>query len=90
LRASAQRIVRERGAIANLERRLRSAGPEETLQRGYAIVTSADGTLVRSMAAARDGERLDLQVVDGMVPVRVELGIRRADAPGPADSLFGT
>jgi len=58
--------------LRNLERRLRSAGPEETLQRGYAIATAPDGTLVRSVAAAPAGTKLNLQLSDGTVPVRVE------------------
>ncbi len=58
--------------LANLERRLRSAGPEETLRRGYAIATAPDGSIVRSVAAAAEGTRLDLQFADGSVPVRVE------------------
>ncbi len=71
-RAIAVSVGQSRRALVNLERRLRSAGPEETLSRGYAIVTAADGTLVRSIAQARTGERLDVQLTDGLVPVRVE------------------
>lgn len=58
--------------LAGLERRMRSAGPEETLRRGYSIVTTADGTLVRSVRSAPAGTRLDVQVADGTLPVRVE------------------
>jgi len=58
--------------LKNLERRLRSAGPEETLQRGYAIVTAPDGTLVRTVVAAPAGTKLNLQLSDGTLPVRVD------------------
>jgi hypothetical protein len=70
-RAVAQRLASSRTEISYLERRLRSAGPEETLARGYAIVTAADGSLVRSVAAAPPGAALQVQLADGTVPVRV-------------------
>jgi exodeoxyribonuclease VII large subunit len=65
-------LVSHGRALVSLERRLRSAGPEETLQRGYAIVTGRDGTLVRSVAQAPAGTALDVQLADGTVPVRVD------------------
>jgi exodeoxyribonuclease VII large subunit len=65
-------LIANRRALVNLERRLRSAGPEETLQRGYAIVTGRDGTLVRSVAQAPSGAALDVQLADGTVSVRVD------------------
>lgn len=73
-RAVVQRLASSRTEISYLERRLRSAGPEETLARGYAIVTDAQGGLVRSVSAAgaAAGARLSVQVADGAIPVRVE------------------
>ena len=70
-RAVTTTLVQARRDLVNLERRLRSAGPEETLGRGYAIVTAADGSLVRSVAAAPPGAALQVQLADGTVPVRV-------------------
>jgi len=72
VRAVSQSLATSRRELVNLERRLRSAGPEETLNRGYAIVTAPDGSLVRSTAAAPAGARLNVQLSDGAVPVRVE------------------
>ena len=71
-RAVTTALIAHGRALVSLERRLRSAGPEETLQRGYAIVTGRDGTLVRSVAQAPAGAALDVQLADGTVPVRVD------------------
>ena len=40
-------------------------GPEGTLDRGYAIVTTADGAIVRRAAAVATGDRLSVRVADG-------------------------
>ena len=71
-RATTQRMTREHTALSNLERRLRSAGPDETLQRGYAIVTTSTGALVRGVAAANNASRLEVQFADGRVRVQVD------------------
>ncbi|MFM2165469.1 MAG: Exodeoxyribonuclease 7 large subunit [Planctomycetota bacterium] len=71
-RAVDLRLERARRDLLNLERRLRSAGPEETLQRGYAIVTRPDGALVRSSEGEAPGTSLRIQLADGTLPVRVE------------------
>lgn len=71
-RAVVARLAGERRELQNLERRLRSAGPEETLGRGYAIVTAADGSLVRTVASAPSGATLDIQLSDGSVSARVQ------------------
>ena len=72
-RAIANALGQSRRDTINLERRLRSAGPAETLSRGYAIVTTADGSLLRSIAVAPVGTLLNLQLSDGNLPVRVEI-----------------
>lgn len=71
-RAMRARLGVERSELLNLERRLRSAGPEETLARGYSIVTTASGGLVRSTGDAQEGDRLSILVADGTLGVRVE------------------
>jgi exodeoxyribonuclease VII large subunit len=80
-RAMQTQLAHARLAVANLERRLRSAGPEETLHRGYAIVTGADGALVRSVANAPAGAKLEVQLADGSIPVRVEPSATSANTP---------
>jgi len=75
-RAFATSIALRRSALAALESRLRASGPEETLARGYAIVTDAKGGLVRSSlpGALPDGARVAVRFIDGTAPMRVERG----------------
>ena len=46
--------------------------PHSILQRGYAIVSRQDKTLVRSAFSVAEGEALQVQVADGVFPVVVE------------------
>ena len=52
--------------------RLRVLGPEETLKRGYTLVQSPDGKLIRGVGAARKQGDLLVRFSDGKVPVRVK------------------
>ena len=52
--------------------RLRAMGPEETLKRGYALVQSTDGKLVRKVEPARKLGDLLLRFADGKLPVQVK------------------
>ena len=52
--------------------RLRVLGPDETLKRGYTLVQSPDGKLVRGVGAARKQGDLLVRFSDGKVPVRVK------------------
>jgi exodeoxyribonuclease VII large subunit len=52
--------------------RVAALSPAATLQRGYAVVQRADGALVRDPAAVADGERLQVRVAGGRLPVRVD------------------
>ena len=47
--------------------RLRSVSPAHTLARGYAIVTSGTGTIVRSHLGIASGTALSIQVSDGAI-----------------------
>jgi exodeoxyribonuclease VII large subunit len=59
--------LRLKGAVD----RLRVLGPEETLRRGYTLVQSTDGKLVRGVVAAKQQKDLVIRFSDGKVPVRV-------------------
>ena len=48
-----------------LDRALRAVGPQSTLERGYAIVATSDGDIVRSAAVVTAGQRLSVRVADG-------------------------
>ena len=58
--------------------RVTALSPAATLERGYALVQRADGSLVRDPAAVADDERLTVRVAGGRLPVRVD---RREDDP---------
>ena len=51
--------------------RLRVLGPDETLRRGYTLVQSPDGKLVRHVAAAKKQGELVVRFSDGKVGVKV-------------------
>ena len=52
--------------------RLRAMGPEETLRRGYALVQSTDGKLVRKVEPARKLGDLVVRFADGKLAVQVK------------------
>ena len=66
-RAVAEGAMRLKGAVD----RLRALGPEETLRRGYTLVQSPEGKLLRGVAAAKKRADLVLKFSDGKLPVRV-------------------
>ncbi len=69
--AIGRRLTAARQGLESLDRALRGIGPESTLARGYAIVTTADGAIVRSAATVGDGQRLGVRVADGEFGVEV-------------------
>jgi exodeoxyribonuclease VII large subunit len=82
-RSRARRTVTHRleAADRDLEHaraRVTALSPAATLERGYALVQRADGSLVRDPAAVADDERLTVRVAGGRLPVRVD---RREDDP---------
>lgn len=59
-------------AFERLALRLAGLDPMRPLEHGYAMARNAEGAFVRSVAQALPGEKLDLILRDGSVPVRVE------------------
>ena len=51
--------------------RLRVLGPDETLKRGYTLVQSTDGKLVRGVSAAKQQKDLVVKFSDGKLTVKV-------------------
>jgi exodeoxyribonuclease VII large subunit len=79
LRTRARRTVVQRvdGAerdLGHARARVAALSPAATLDRGYALVQRADGTLVRDPAGVSDDERLTVRVAGGRLPVRVDRG----------------
>lgn len=63
---------RDRERLAGLARALNAVSPLDVLNRGYAIVFDANGTVVRSARAPQPGDRLRARLADGELPLRVE------------------
>ena len=69
-RKVAECALRLKGAMG----RLRALGPEETLRRGYTLVQSPDGKLIRGVTAAKKQGELVVRFSDGKLPVAVKKG----------------
>jgi exodeoxyribonuclease VII large subunit len=66
-------------ALGALDGRLHSLSPLAVLDRGYALVLSADGALIRSTSQLNSGDRLTTRLADGAFLSRVE-----STQPAPA------
>jgi exodeoxyribonuclease VII large subunit len=58
---SAENLQRQRSALDNMQSKLEMLNPQRTLERGYVILSKADGRLVRSGAELQENERLQLR-----------------------------
>ena len=77
-----QRVSSARQQLDGLWRLATSLDPRRMLERGYALVSDASGTVLTSAAAARAAGALSLGFADGDVPVVVSDGT--ATPPPPA------
>ena len=57
--------------LSGLQRRLEALNPLAILQRGYAVVSKPDGSLVRSATQVQPGDELNVRVSDGEFPAQV-------------------
>jgi exodeoxyribonuclease VII large subunit len=64
-------VERKRAALESAAGRLRMLSHQATLRRGYAIVRTDSGIL-RSATAVRPGERVEVELAEGGLDVRVE------------------
>ncbi len=82
LERSLERMLRSSAAmLGTLDARLHSLSPLAVLDRGYALVLSAEGSLVRSAAQLAPGDAVTTRLADGAFLSRVE-----ATAPNPASA----
>ncbi len=73
LDAGMRRAIEGRaGTVHTLQASLESLNPEAVLQRGYAIVTDADGRVVTDPAQAPPSSRIRARVARGILTARVE------------------
>lgn len=70
-RAFTQELQRRGDRLASLWTLIRSLGPDAVLARGYALLRDEAGALVRSVAQARPGAALSVQLADGSFGVTV-------------------
>ncbi|MGH9157875.1 MAG: exodeoxyribonuclease VII large subunit, partial [Acidimicrobiales bacterium] len=71
-RPLATRSAHELVRLAADRRHLEALAPARVLERGYAVVRRADGSVVRQAAAVAAGDRLDVQLCAGRLGVSVE------------------
>ncbi len=64
-------LVQQQGRLAVARAQLQAVGPQATLSRGYAIVRTENGRIVRSVDQVKTGDALDVQVADGRFPATV-------------------
>ena len=78
---STERLIHtSAAALSSLDARLHSLSPLSVLDRGYALVLSADGSLIRSAAQLASGDILTTRLADGSFNSRVE-SATRSDSP---------
>jgi exodeoxyribonuclease VII large subunit len=70
-RAATEQLVRVRHRLALAQRALDAVSPLATLSRGFAIVTTARGTLVTDAAAVAVGDEIEARLARGTVAARV-------------------
>jgi len=70
--APALAVERKRAALESSAGKLRALSPSATLERGYAVVRTDNGELVRSTAIVASGDRIDVRVADGAFGAHVE------------------
>lgn len=68
----ARGLERRRGRLAVAGSSLAAFSPQATLARGFAIVRGPDGELIRSIAQARPGASLSVQLSDGVFGATVD------------------
>ena len=69
---------RFRGALEQQEQLIRTLGPENTLARGYALVTGPDGRIIRNAKDAPPKSEVRIQLAKGELAAK----IIDADTPG--------
>jgi exodeoxyribonuclease VII large subunit len=71
-RALDSRLTRAADDVAHVRARVRTLSPAATLDRGYAVVQSEDGTVVRDAGSVADGALVRVRVSEGEFRARRE------------------
>nr|WP_307815639.1 exodeoxyribonuclease VII large subunit [Myceligenerans indicum] len=64
-------LLRASGEIGRLEAQVRALSPASTLERGYAVVQRADGSVVRAPDDVAVGDDVSLRLADGALGARI-------------------
>ena len=67
-----QRVQEQSHRLLSLWKRLQAASPRSVLNRGFAIISDAEGRPVVRRAAVRPGQRLGVEFADGTAPVQAD------------------
>ena len=70
----AHRLQLRHAHLAGLRSRLLTLNPLAVLERGFAVVSSPDGSLVRSVSQVKVGDGIQVQVTDGKFDAEVTQG----------------
>jgi exodeoxyribonuclease VII large subunit len=87
-RAAERLLHASTASLSALDARLNSLSPLAVLDRGYALVLSADGALIRSTAQVAPGQLVSTRLADGEFTSRVES--TAAKPPARKKNLRGT
>jgi exodeoxyribonuclease VII large subunit len=68
----ARRLAREQERVHAHDRHLRALSPERVLERGYAVVRTGDGTVIRRADSTAPGQTVDVQLAAGRLEALVE------------------
>jgi len=69
--ALGHRLKLQKSQVSGLQHHLKALNPLAILQRGYALVSQPDGSLVRSVEQVQIADQLNVRVSDGEFPVEV-------------------
>lgn len=67
-----ERVARAEGRLEADRRHLQALAPQRVLERGYAVVRTSAGTVVRQGEQVAAGEQIDIQLAVGRLAARVE------------------
>ena len=81
--APAARLQRLRQELHQKRLLLQALSPERWLQRGLALVNNASGTAITGINDVRPGDRLTVQLRDGLLDTRVDAIRPASDASSP-------
>jgi exodeoxyribonuclease VII large subunit len=86
-RVVAERLQAATARVETLRTALRTLSPQATLDRGYAVLRTREGEVVRSAGAVAVGEELDAMVADGRIGVVVS---RTNGGDGGTETVVGS